>query len=40
VLQEDEDLLAESSIDTGNFVRFSCKTPTGPALKSGWVELR
>jgi acyl dehydratase len=21
------------------FVRFSCKTPTGPALKSGWVEL-
>ncbi|ONI70825.1 hypothetical protein ALI144C_50445 [Actinosynnema sp. ALI-1.44] len=28
VLQEDQ-----------NFVRFSCKTPTGPALKSGWVEL-
>ncbi|MET0235476.1 MAG: MaoC/PaaZ C-terminal domain-containing protein [Kibdelosporangium sp.] len=28
VLQQDE-----------NFVRFSCKTPTGPALKSGWVEL-
>lgn len=28
VLQEDQD-----------FVRFSCKTPTGPALKSGWVEL-
>jgi hypothetical protein len=29
VFQEDED-----------FVRFACKTPTGPALKSGWVELR
>jgi MaoC like domain len=29
VFQEDE-----------SFVRFSCKTPTGPALKSGWVELR
>ncbi|RSM77691.1 hypothetical protein DMH04_34850 [Kibdelosporangium aridum] len=28
VLQEDE-----------RFVRFSCKTQTGPALKSGWVEL-
>nr|WP_052478262.1 MaoC/PaaZ C-terminal domain-containing protein [Kibdelosporangium sp. MJ126-NF4]CEL17234.1 Conserved hypothetical protein (possible dehydratase) [Kibdelosporangium sp. MJ126-NF4]CTQ91536.1 Conserved hypothetical protein (possible dehydratase) [Kibdelosporangium sp. MJ126-NF4] len=28
VLQEDED-----------FVRFSCRTATGPALKSGWVEL-
>ncbi|MET0133418.1 MAG: MaoC/PaaZ C-terminal domain-containing protein [Kibdelosporangium sp.] len=28
VLQQDE-----------QFVRFSCKTPTGPALKSGWVEL-
>jgi acyl dehydratase len=40
VLQADEDLLAESSIDTANFVRFSCKTATGPALKSGWVELR
>ncbi|MCE7001479.1 MaoC family dehydratase N-terminal domain-containing protein [Kibdelosporangium philippinense] len=39
VLQEDtEDLLAESSIGTA-FVRFSCKTQTGPALKSGWVEL-
>lgn len=39
VLQKDnEDLLAESSIGTA-FVRFACKTPSGPALKSGWVEL-
>jgi acyl dehydratase len=29
VLQRDE-----------QFVRFACKTPTGPALKSGWVELK
>jgi hypothetical protein len=29
VLQEDE-----------NFIRFSCNTSIGPALKSGWVELR
>lgn len=25
--------------DDGRFVRFSCKTPQGPALKSGWVEI-
>jgi acyl dehydratase len=40
IVLQAEDLLAESSIGTAEkFVRFACKTPTGPALKSGWVEL-
>ncbi|GAA3725275.1 hypothetical protein GCM10022402_02420 [Salinactinospora qingdaonensis] len=39
VLPEESLEIALTPDEDGHVVRFSCKTPRGPAIKSGWVEI-